>query len=476
MDMKLTPGLKPETSLRITPRLQQSIKLLQMSSLELDLHVEQELQANPVLELADPEEPALESMDQILERELCAEEPALDPAMTKGDTDWNQALGDEANYDDALKLLRRKHEQWQTNTPAAEKSLCEHLLDQLSLLRLSAVERNIGEAIIINIEDSGLFTVSIEELAEKLEVDEDEVICVLNQIKQFDPSGVGASSVKESLLIQLTEKGHENSLAYRILEDYYEVLDRKSPQQLASAYKTTIGRIERAMALIRTLSPWPASAQFAVKDIAVKPDMLVEKIDGEYVAMHIDKFAQKVAINYAYEPYTRKKAGFDEDSRRYLKSNYQNARDLISAIKQRRETMLKMMRAIIKRQREFFEKGSDYLKPMKMEEIADDISVDTSTVWRASAGKYMQTPLGVYEIQSVFNKGMETVDGEMVAKNRIRQQLKDLVVREDSSKPLTDEALQLKLKEKGIKIARRTVAKYRKELGIKSARFRKHIR
>lgn len=476
MDMKLAPGLKPETSLRMTPKLQQSIKLLQMSSLELDLHVEQELQANPMLELVDPAESSSDSTESLVERELCAEEPALDPAMTRGDTDWNLALGDEASYDDALKLLRRKHEEWQTNTPPAQKSLCEHLLEQLSLLRLSKVERNIGEAIIINIEDSGLFTVSINELAEKLEVDEDEVNSVLKQIKQFDPSGVGASSVKESLLIQLTEKGHENSLAFRILQDYYEVLDRKSPQQLASAFKTTIGRIERAMALIRTLSPRPASAQFAVKDIAVKPDILVEMIDGEFIAMHIDKFAQKVSINYTYEPYTKKKAGFDEDSRRYLKSNYQNARDLISAIKQRRETMLKMMRAIIKRQREFFEKGLDYLKPMKMEEIADDIKVDTSTVWRASAGKYMQTPLGVYEIKTVFNQGLETVDGEMVAKNRIRQQLKDLVASENSAKPLTDTALQLKLEGKGIKIARRTVAKYRKELGIKPARFRKHIR
>ena len=470
--MKL--GLQIKQQLKLAPQLIQSLKMLQMPALKLEQVLRHELEINPMLE----EEEVLEqdtAEDEYEDSDILGDEdPILDPAMTKGDTDWESFLGDEAD-DYTFRRMREKQEEWQTNTPALEKSLYEHLLEQLSLLKLEANDYDIGEFIIGNIDDSGLLSCPVEELADAIKIEPEKIEEILKRIQQFDPPGVGARSIKESLLIQLAERGLENSLPYKILDQFYHELDRKSPLQISRSFNVSIERINEAMDVIRSLSPRPASGKFAQGASTVIPDLIVDKIEGQYVVMHNDRSMPRLRINSSYKQLLGRGNKTATDTKKYVREKLEQARWFLNAINQRRATMIKVMNAIIEQQYEFFEKGPDYLKPMIMEDIATRVEMNVATISRVSNGKYVQTPQGVYEIRYFFNSGLQRSNGESMTKRRVKQKLEELVNSEDKAKPLSDEEIQKKLNADGIKIARRTVTKYRKELQIKSARFRKMV-
>jgi RNA polymerase sigma-54 factor len=470
--MKL--GLQLKLKQTLAPQLIQSLKMLQMPVLKLEQVLRHELSINPLLEEEEVLEPEKKEEEEAEDDSIDTSDPILDPGMTKGDLDWDYYLGDDAD-DYTFKRMREKKEEWQTNTPACEISLYEHLLEQLSLLKLTEDEYNIGEFVIGNINDSGFLTCSDEDMAEILKVETEAVTDITQKIQQFDPPGVCSRNLKESLLIQLKERGLENSLAWRILDVHFSELDRKSPLQLAKSMNVPAERINDAMGIIKTLSPRPASGKFVTAASAVIPDLIVDKLEGEYIVYHNDKSMPRLRINSSYRDLLGRNKKTAPDTKKYVREKLEQARWLLNAINQRRTTMINVMNAIIEEQYEFFEKGPDYLKPMIMEDIAQKVSMNVATISRVSNGKYVQTPQGVHEIKYFFNSGLIKDNGESMTKIKVRERIEELIKAENKAKPYSDQEIHRRLEKEGINIARRTVTKYREELQIQPARFRKMI-
>jgi len=465
--MKLELQLKLKQTL--APQLIQSLKMLQMPVLKLEQKLRQELSTNPLLEEVEPIEDA---SDEDNSPTLSDEDPKMDPKMDR--IDWDYYLGDDAD-DYTFKRMREHVEDKQRDVPSTERTLYEHLLEQLSFLKLTDEEVSVGEFIIGNIDDNGYLTVSVEEMAELLKIDKEAVQSVLDRIKKFDPPGVGALNLQESLLSQLGEKGLEGSLAYRIIEECFDCLDRKSHLQVSKILGTTPERVQEAMDLIKTLSPKPTAGRFDPAAIPIVPDLIVEKVGDEYLVFHNDKNVPQLRVNSAYRSLLKKGSGTATDTRKYIREKLEQARWLLNAVNQRRSTMIKVMTAIVEEQKEFFEKGADFLKPLIMEDIASIVEMNVATISRVSNDKYVQTPLGVYEIKYFFNTGLPKEGGEQLVKRSVKQKLEEIIKSEDPSSPFSDQEIHKRLQAEGISIARRTVTKYREELKILPARFRKRV-
>jgi RNA polymerase sigma-54 factor len=257
------------------------------------------------------------------------------------------------------------------------------------------------------------------------------------------------------------------------VDKYLYTLDKKSISQLAKTTSTTPDRIQAALDIIRTLSPRPAQGRFAAPAAIVVPDLIVENIDGEYLVFHNDKNLPRLRINQNYRSLIKRGNKTPTETKNYVREKLEQARWLINAINQRRSTMIKVMEAIVEQQVEFFEHGEDHLKPLTMEQVADIVGMNVATISRVASGKYVQTPLGVFEIKYFFNTGVSTSGGEDLSKRVVKNKIQQKVSEENPAMPLSDQEIANILKEDGIQLARRTVTKYREELGIKSARFRK---
>lgn len=453
----------------LAPQLIQSLKMLQMPVLKLEQRLRQELATNPMLEEV---EPATEPEEGELPDDLSEKDPEIDPKMDQ--IDWDYYLGDEAD-DYTFSRMREKTEERQSQTPAADKTLQEHLLEQLAFLKLSDEQMAIGEFIIGNIDDNGYLTCDKEEIAEILKIDLEQVEEVLDLIQKFDPVGVGARDLRESLLIQLRDLGQENSLAARILEECYDCLDKKSHLQIAKKMGTTPERIQEAMDFLKTLAPKPTMGRFDTAATPIVPDLMVEKVGDEYVVYHNDKYVPTLRINSQYRQLLRRNNGVKEEAKQYVREKLDQAKSLLRAINQRRSTMINVMYAIIEEQREFFERGPEFLKPMIMEDIAQKVEMNVATIARVAKEKYVQTPQGVFEIKYFFNTGLPKEGEGPIVKRSVKQMLDNIVKNEDTANPYSDQELQKLLQDEGISIARRTVTKYRKELRIPPARFRKRV-
>ncbi len=459
--MKL--GLQVKLKQTIAPQLIQSLRLLQMPILKLEQMLRQELSTNPLLEEVE----ALEESDTT----STEEQSEIDPQL--GKIDWDQYLGEESEF--RGKEEKEKHEEQKERPTVVEKSLYEHLSEQLHFNKLTEQEYNIGEYIIGCIDESGYLTCSLEEIVEALKSDLETTRKMLKLIQSFDPPGVGARDLRESLLIQLKERGLEQSLAYRIVSQYLNELDKKSLSQLAKSLDTEFEEVQKAMELIRTLSPKPTTGRFVSGAVPIVPDLVVEKVGNEYVIFHNDKSIPRLRINPAYKELLKKNSPTKPEARDYVKGKLEQARWLLNAINQRRTTMVNVMGAIIEEQREFFESGPEFLRPLTMEAIANKLNMNVATVSRVSNDKYVQTPQGLFEIRYFFNSGMTRDDGQEVSKRQIKSILEDIIKEEDPGSPLSDREIFNRLKEKGLNLARRTVTKYREELKILPARFRKRM-
>jgi RNA polymerase sigma-54 factor len=292
-------------------------------------------------------------------------------------------------------------------------------------------------------------------------------------IKRFDPVGVGSADLRESLLIQLEEKGHKNSLAYKIIDEYVNELDKKSILQISRALGAPFEKVQQAMDLIRTLSPTPAHGSFDSSAIPIIPDLIIEKIGNDYVIYHNDRSTPRLRISAGYRQLLKAGNKTSKDTKKYVREKLEQARWLLNSINQRRTTMIRVMEAIVEEQREFFEKGPAFLRPLIMEDIARRVEMNVATISRVSNGKYVQTPQGVYEIKYFFNSGIANEDGGEMSKRHVKKRIEEIIAGEDTQKPFSDQEIFLKLKEEGIKLARRTVTKYREESKIQPARFRK---
>ena len=467
LDMKMT--------LRqiMAPQLIQSLKLLQMPILKLEQLIRLELSTNPLLEEVEPTEEPTEEQDEVMNTSTEEEQDQPDPQLDK--INWDDYLRDEGEF--YVKREREEEEEKLEKTPASEKNLGEHLMDQLHLSRLSKEDNEIGEYIIGNIDENGFLVCSVEEIASAIDVSPEKVSQIVSLIQTFDPTGVGAQDLRESLLIQLKEKGFEDSLAYRIVKDHLNELEKKSLTQLSKTMGVNFEEVQAAMDFIKTLNPMPAMGRFTPSASPVVPDLIVEKIEDEFVVFHNDKNVPRLRVNQYYRELLKKGSvqTLAGETKAYLEEKLEKARWLLNAINQRRSTMIKVMEKIVEEQKDFFEHGPSHLKPLIMEAIAERVGMNVATISRVANGKYVQTPEGIFEIKYFFNSGVATENGEELSKRHVKQLIFDFIKKEDPTAPLSDQQIYALLKKEGLSLARRTVSKYREELKIMPARFRKRV-
>ena len=467
--MKL--GLSLRLTQKLAPQLIQSLKMLQMPVLKLEQTIRHELATNPLLEEIEELEP--ETNDE-KEAEIDLTEDSKSDEEQQDKRELEDYLFDD---DDGYKVreLREVKDERFDGPGIQTTSLYTHMNDQLSLLKLSEEEHLIGEYIIGNISPEGYLTISVPEMASELSIASEKIDNVLKMIQRFDPTGVGARDLKESLLIQLRDKDLEDSLPYRIVEEHIHELDRKSILQVSKIMSVPAEKAQQAMNIIKGLSPTPAHGRFDIGAMPVIPDLVVERCGEEYIVYHNDSYVPKLRINANYKNLMKRGNSSNKDTKAYVKQKLEQARWLLNSINQRRSTMINVMEAIIERQIEFFEKGQAFLKPMIMEDIAQAVNMNVATISRVSNSKYVQTPLGVYEIKYFFNSGISKADGENMAKRAVKQRIEEIIKAEPFDKPLSDQEIYKLLNKEGINLARRTVTKYREELKIQPARLRKRV-
>jgi RNA polymerase sigma-54 factor len=488
----LKPGLNQSTQLRqelkINPRLYQAMDLLYMPLLDLQQHLKQELLNNPFLDLVEAE-------DEEEEQEGEAEEPAQAETEDErsGEIDWEEILLD--GFDTAGGR-REEHEEREYFEPVtvATRDLSDHLRDQVSLLELTPRQTLFADEFIGNINDDGYLASPVEDIVRALndvvtkaaeeagrDIDDlplytmEEGQKMLATIQSLDPPGVGAQDLRECLLLQLKEAGLEQSVPYRLVRDCFEELINHRWSEISKRFGISAGDVQKAADEIAKLDPKPGLQYGSRDDNYIIPDLIVEKIDDRYHVFLNDANLPRLKLSRAYQEIARDKKKFDGENKEFISNKLNSANWMIQAIEQRRQTMLKVMNYIVERQREFFEKGIQYLKPLTLREVAEVINMHESTVSRVTNEKFVQTPRGVLPLKFFFSSGLATSDGEDVSARGIKAQLQKLVQEEDAKHPLTDQAIVNILRESGVQIARRTVAKYRDQLGVLSARMRKRV-
>ena len=488
----MKPGLNQSTQLRqelkINPRLYQAMDLLYMPLLDLQQHLKQELLNNPFLEMVEPEEEEEEEGAEAAEESQTPEEEKT----PSDEIDWEGILLD--GFDAGGR--REEHEEKEYYEPVTvdTRDLGDHLRDQIALLDLDPRQMLLAEEFIGNINEDGYLACPVEDIrqsindvvlkaAEAAERDfeevpvytEDEVLRMLDVVQGLDPAGVGARDLRECLMLQLKDAGLEQSVPYRLVRDCFDELINHRWSEISKRFGISPSDVQKAADEIAKLDPKPGLMYSDASDNYIIPDLVVEKIDGKYHVFLNDANLPRLKLSRAYQEIARDKKKFEGENKEFISNKLNSANWMIQAIEQRRQTMLKVMNYIVERQRDFFEKGVQYLKPLTLREVAEVISMHESTVSRVTNEKFVQTPRGVLPLKFFFSSGLSTTGGEDVSARGIKDQIQKLVENEDPKHPLTDQAIVNILKESGVQIARRTVAKYRDQLGVLSARMRKRV-
>ncbi|MCD6160962.1 MAG: RNA polymerase factor sigma-54 [candidate division Zixibacteria bacterium] len=456
----------------VRPDLIQSLKLLMEPVLTLEQTLRQRLSDNPLLEEVEQ----TESVDDLIEN--ANQEPERNEEKNFDKIDWQEFLGEDHEYNfpgNYRDFSRKTDDEYTEMTSIVEKTLYDHLFEQLGYAKLSDDQREIGSYIIGNIDESGFLRVSVADMAEELKIEPDKIDEVLAVIRKFDPVGVGSINLRECLLAQLAEQGLDGSLAWIIVDEHLDGLEKKSQMQLSKILGTSPERVQMAMDVIRSLSPTPATGEFIKPAVIIVPDLIVEKFNDEYIVLHNDKNLPHLRINQSYKSLIKRGNNSSDSTKKYIREKLEQARWLINAINQRRNTMLNVMNAIVEEQQEFFEHGESHLKPLTMEQIADKVGMNVATISRVANSKYVQTPMGMFEIKYFFNTGVSTDNGDDLPKRVVKTKIADIIKNENPATPYSDQEIAKLLENKGIKLARRTVTKYREELSIKAARYRKQI-
>ncbi len=460
--------LKTTQKLVMTATLQQAIKLLPLSRLELIQKVHQEILENPFLE----EVATQETSDTELANAELPQETSQD--SEEFEVDWEAYLQDFSTNPDYVPTISKEVPSLEA-TLKSETSLAEHLLWQLSLTVHDELEKQIGTYLIGNIDDDGYLQCQTEEVAMVFGGEEEQISVVLEVIQSFDPPGVGARDLQESLLIQLHHLELDDSLAWKIVQQYLSQLDERYFQKIAKSFGVTINDVIAAVGLIRTLDPKPGSRFNSPRVEYIVPDVVVVKVDDDYQVILNEDGMPSLRINALYQNVLRQNDGMQSDTREYLEEKFRSAIWLMKSVEQRRQTLLRVTKSLCKFQREFLDKGLAYLKPLVLKDVADDIGMHESTVSRVTTNKYVYTPQGVFELKFFFHSGLESLDGDAMSSVSVKDIIRRAVAAEDARKPLTDQQLMMILEAKGVKIARRTIAKYRQELHIAPASRRKRL-
>jgi RNA polymerase sigma-54 factor len=498
-------GLRQE--LRINPRLYQAMDMLYMPMMDLQQHLKQELLTNPFLELVEPDEEEQEpeaTPDTEQEKEKAEKEDEID---------WEEILLN--GFD--VGGTRPQFEPQEYVEPVAVETagLTDHLRAQLRLLDVTPRQALLGEELLGHMDDEGYITTPLEEIlasanralsdaaagagAPEPDADDPEAAAlaaidaetaarpqvppftleeleqVLQMIQDLEPAGVGARDLRECLLLQMREDPKADPLARQLVADAFDDLKAHRWNDLARRFGVEPGRVQAAADTLSRYDPKPGLTYARRSEGYIIPDLIVEKVDGQYHVFLNDTGMPRLRLSRAYQEIARDRSKLSPESREFITSRLNSANWMIQAIEQRRQTMLKVMNFIVDRQRAFFEKGVEYLKPLTLREVADVISMHESTVSRVTNEKYVQTPRGVLPLKFFFSSALSTASGEEASARSIRAKLQKMVAEEDPAKPLTDQQIVHLFQEQGIQIARRTVAKYRDQLGILPARMRKRV-
>ena len=471
--------------LRINPRLYQAMDLLYMPLLDLQQHLKQELLGNPFLELLEPEDETEVQLDEGKEEKKEAE--------GNDEPNWEDILLDDGTDSSAPPRDMSEAREFVEPVPVEAKDLSDHLRDQMRLLDLTPRQQLLAEEFIGNIAEDGYLGASLEEIVRganqlleehAVESDHDtkpqlftpaEAEEMLRIIQKLDPPGVGARDLRECLLLQLEARAETETLAYRLVREAFDDLKAHRWSDLGKRFGLDAAEVQKVADDLAKLDPKPGLQHSSGNDAYIIPDLVVEKIDGQYKVFLNDSGLPRLRISKTYQDIARDKKKFHGENKEFINQRMNSAHWMIQAIEQRRQTMLKVMNFIVDRQREFFEKGVEYLKPLTLREVADVINMHESTVSRVTNEKYVQTPRGLLPLKFFFSSGLSTTTGEDASARAIRAQIQKMVADEDPKNPLTDQQIVEMFAQKGVKIARRTVAKYRDQLSILPARMRKRL-
>lgn len=479
----------------LTPKMQQAIEILQLSSLELELYIEQQLTENVLLEEEPPEDEEAESPS--------ADEQTQPDEPPQSETPQTEAQQDEAQQDEApqdgeadrnldaeLESLMASYDDYRyegrdfsvraedgkrgfiENTAAEAESMTKNLLRQLSLSTDDPIDFKIGEWIISEIDDRGYFSSSVEEGAERLGVEPAAVERALGIIQTFSPIGIGARDLRECLLIQLEASHKDQPLLKKIVENHLEQLAKKQYPKIAQALRISVQVVQELGHVIASLEPIPGRYFGDHEVIYIQPDVVVKKVDNEYVVYINDDGLPRLRIS----PFYKKLLKEYKDNRKtkeYIRDKLRSAQWLVKNIQQRKETILKVAQNIVDVQKGFFDRGVTHLKPLTLKQIAEKIEMHESTVSRVTSNKYMETPRGIFELKYFFSSGIESAYGETTSSTSVKDMIRTLIENEDKHKPLSDQKITELLNRRGLSIARRTAAKYREELGVLSSKYRR---
>lgn len=474
--MQLRQDLRLRQELTLQPQQILRSELIQLPLLELELRVRSELEVNPFLEEGQELE-EIPGEPEVDEREgaVITEEqnvPEVKEAKAEREVDWEAILNDEDHYE--YRHHNAPVELMEIPRPATV-TLAEHLTEQLGYTTMTDEKRRIGEYIIGNINEDGYLDCSVDEIALNMEAPKEDVLKVLRLIQNFDPVGIAARDLRECLLLQLRARENFDPNAEKILADHFEDFKNKRFESIASSMRIDLEEVKKAFFEITRLNPKPGEGYFDERQNYIIPDLVVASVGDEFMVYLNDGNIPNFYLNSAYKNLMLQHKKTDKKVKEFLTRKLESARWFINAIHQRRTTMVRTMRAIVKKQENFFHRGPDGLKPMILADIAEEIGMDISTISRVTNGKYVQTDWGVFELKYFFSERMANDKGEEVSTKVIKQKLREIVEAEDKKAPLSDQAIVEKLKGAGFKIARRTVQKYREQLRIPVKRLRREI-
>ena len=458
----------------LSPQLQQSLLILQTPLLELRNLVQQEMETNPVLE----ELPEDSGADERSETEASADDNFKDEfeKLASLDEEWRDYMAQSASSNfDGRRGSKEADEkrQFLFDSIPVQETLQQNLIAQLNQTVLSADDRKTAELIVGNIDDDGFLQSTTEEMALNSGIPQDEFERVLGLIQTFYPAGVGARDLRECLLIQLRRQGKEQSLEYRIVSEHMDDLGRHRFLEIARRMAISVEDVQKTANNIARLNPRPGQVFAAAPQNYVLPDVIVEKVDGEYQISFNNEQIPHLRISNLYKDIIASGDAQSSDTKDYIRDKIRSGKFLIRSIHQRQQTIMNIAQQIVSRQRDFLEHGPSHLKPMTMAEVAEVVGVHETTVSRAVSGKYMATPQGVFEMKYFFTGGYQTATGESLSNISVKQAILELVKHESGSAPLSDHEIVEILSERGIPIARRTVAKYRSELNILPSHMRR---
>jgi RNA polymerase sigma-54 factor len=473
MAIGLKQSLNLSQQLVMTPQLQQAIKLLQLSRMELENLINTELVENPILEESADSEGTTQSVSEVEAPEQV--KPEENPQASE-DFNWENYL-ENARSTPNLPVHRGGEDDLPSyeNTLTAPDSLYDHVHWQLKMSDLTDMQKAMGEVILGNINEDGYLQASLEEMAQKDNFDIHELEAVLYQIQNYDPIGVASRDLKECLLIQIYELRYNDESLERMVENHLPDLEKKNYQNIAKTLGISMEDVVERVKIIEELEPKPGRAFGGTPAHYIIPDIYVVKRGDEYVVMLNEDGLPKLKISGFYKNLLEEGSQKQTETKEYIQGKLRSAVWLIRSIHQRQRTIYRVTESIVKQQKEFFDKGISLLKPMVLRDVANDIGMHESTISRVTTNKYVHTPRGIFELKFFFNSGISRLHGSDVASETVKEKVKAIVAAEDPAHPFSDQKIVELLLKENIDIARRTVAKYREMLGILPSSKRKKV-